>query len=93
MTSVNSLSIRAVGFDAETSQLEVEYHSGQSIVFDGVEAHHYHQLVRAADVAGYVATHLTGHYKSERLKGPCPRIKKRIDPVWAAELRRRWGVK
>lgn len=59
---VSSTNIASVGFDAGSSTLEIEFHSGGIYQYFGVPEHVYMELVTAPSVGSYFARNIKGVY-------------------------------
>jgi hypothetical protein len=53
MIPVESSSIRAIGYDAATQRLYVEFHTGDRYEYDGVGARAHHDLVTAESIGAH----------------------------------------
>lgn len=66
-TPVKSTSIRSVGWDPETSALEVEFHNGSVYRYDGVPAEKYHSLLEAESVGNNFANEIKNNHVHTRI--------------------------
>jgi KTSC domain len=69
-TPLRSRAVVSAGYDAETSELEVEFSSGRVYRFSGVPAGVYDWLVRVPNKGLYVARNITGLYDYEDVTYP-----------------------
>jgi hypothetical protein len=65
--SVDSSNIASVGYDEDSSTLEIEFHSGGVYQYFDVPNHVYRDLVSAESVGRYFANHIKGHYRFVRM--------------------------
>jgi KTSC domain len=59
-----------VGYDAETSELEIEFHSGQVYVYEQVPQSVYDWLLRAPNKGIFVTRQIAGRYPERALSRP-----------------------
>ena len=64
-TVTGSSSIRGIGYDPATQELEIEYGSGVYVYYD-VPAHVHRDLLDAESKGKFSATYLKGRYQCER---------------------------
>lgn len=65
---VRSSNVKAVGYDAATALLEIEYHNGSVYQYRGVSQAAYDALRAAPSVGGYLAAHIKPQYTAQRVK-------------------------
>lgn len=58
LTPVKSSQVKAVGYDAPTKTLAVQYHSGGVYHYHGVEAQTHASLLKAESVGKFLAAHV-----------------------------------
>jgi hypothetical protein len=58
LTPVDSSNIRAIGWDSTTKTLAVQFKSGGTYHYPGVDAKLHQQLMAAPSVGGFFASHL-----------------------------------
>jgi hypothetical protein len=68
MQDVSSSNIRAVGYDADTSTLTVEFHGGRVYRYRGVPASVYRGLMSAASHGSYFHDHIKDRYPTIRVR-------------------------
>lgn len=61
--NVSSTNIRSVGYDPESSTLEIEFHSGGIYQYLSVPKATYDELMRASSHGSYFHIHIREHYK------------------------------
>ena len=60
---VDSSNISSIGFDEETSTLEVEFHGGAVYQYFDVPLYVYEGLLDAGSKGQYLAQHIKGYYR------------------------------
>ncbi len=60
---VRSTNIRSVGYDSESSILEIEFHSGDVYQYISVPKAIYDDLMRAPSLGSYFYKHIRGNFK------------------------------
>jgi len=60
---VDSSNISSIGFDEETSTLEVEFHGGAVYQYFDVPLNVYEGLLNAGSKGQYLAQHIKGYYR------------------------------
>ena len=60
--SVKSSNIRSIGYDVDSSMLEIEFNSGSIYQYSGVPEHEYNGLLNASSKGRYLNTHIKDHY-------------------------------
>jgi hypothetical protein len=68
MTPVNSSTIKSVGFDDATSNLQIEFIHGGHYLYHGVPRLLYHQLTKAPSVGSFFQANIKGKHKFTKLK-------------------------
>lgn len=66
-TQVSSSNVLEVGYDPQTSTLEVMFHGGNVYQYFDVPEHHYHGLISADSVGGYLNNNIKGVFRYARL--------------------------
>lgn len=61
--NVSSTNIRSVGYDPESSTLEIEFHSGGIYQYLSVPKATYDEQMRASSYGSYFHRHIREHYK------------------------------
>lgn len=65
---VSSSDVASVGYDASTSTLEVEFHSGGIYQYFDVPNHHFVALTRGnGSVGKYLNAQIKGHYRYQQV--------------------------
>lgn len=64
---VSSSNIASVGYDEDSSTLEVEFNNGAVYQYFDVPQHVHDALVGAASVGGYLASNVKGHYRFSKV--------------------------
>lgn len=67
MISVQSSSLRSVGFDPTTSTLRVQFVTGKLYEYTGVPLSVYRSLLDAPSLGQYFNRHIRNHYPYRRL--------------------------
>lgn len=67
MVSVSSSNIAAIGYDVEFARLFVEFTSGGTYRYDGVEWGEYDALLRAESVGKYLHANIKGKYATTKV--------------------------
>jgi hypothetical protein len=62
-----STNIRSVGYDAESSRLEVEFNSGSVYQYLNVPEGEYESLMNAGSKGRYMNRNIKGHYQDVRI--------------------------
>jgi len=65
--AVSSSNLRAVGYDAITHQLEVEFQNGRIYLYSEVPEGTYLGLMHAASKGGYLDDFIKGHFVCRRV--------------------------
>lgn len=65
---VKSTNIKAVGYDQDTSELQVEFQGGGLYAYDSVPLDVYRDLTEAHSVGGYFHKNIKDVYKMRKLK-------------------------
>ena len=65
--SVVSTNVRSVGYDAESSTLEVEFNSGSVYEYLNVPESEYESLMNASSKGRYLNRNIKGHYQDVRI--------------------------
>ncbi len=60
---VSSSNLHSVGYDPNTSTLEVEFRSGTIYQYFGVPEHVYDGLIKAGSKGSYLNTHIRDRYR------------------------------
>ena len=68
-SAVNSSNIAAVGYDAETKTLEVEFKNGGVFEYSGVEPKQYVELSNSESMGRYFHTNIRGKCECRRVGG------------------------
>lgn len=66
-TPVTSSNINSIGYETETSTLEVEFLKGSVYQYHGVPESEYQALMQAGSKGSYLADHIKGNYSYSRL--------------------------
>lgn len=64
---VNSSKIRAVGYDAKTQVLEVEFRDGRAVAYSGVSPEIHRQFMAAPSPTSYFEDKIEEDFPSRRL--------------------------
>jgi len=64
--SVVSSNVRSIGYDPQTSTLEVEFHSGGIYQYYGVPENLYQQLMAASSKGQFLNTYIKNQYPFSR---------------------------
>jgi hypothetical protein len=67
-TPVRSSNIRAIGYDAATTTLEVEFHSSGVYQYSGVPETIFQGLLRAASKGSYFQNHVKDRYPCRKVR-------------------------
>ena len=67
LTPVSSSNVAAVGYDPDTSTLEVEFKNGSSYQYFDVPETEFFNLRDAPSVGKYLNASIKGHYRYSRL--------------------------
>ena len=65
---INSSKIRAVGYDARSQVLEVEFNDGKVLAYSGVSPEVYRGFMAAPSPVSYFADKIDENYTSRRLR-------------------------
>jgi hypothetical protein len=68
MKPVNSSTIKSVGYDEPTSNLQVEFIHGGHYMYHGVPKQLYHQLIGAPSVGSFFHRNVKDKHKFTKLK-------------------------
>ncbi|MBO7924413.1 KTSC domain-containing protein [Alteromonas sp. K632G] len=63
---VSSSNVNSVGYDEDTSTLEIEFYSGTYHYYD-VPRHVFEELVSSSSVGSYIHHHIKGSYSYEQV--------------------------
>lgn len=66
-TPVSSSNVSSVGYDVESSTLEVEFNNSAVYQYFDVPENVYQELISAASVGGYLANQIKGRYRYSRV--------------------------
>ncbi|HEX4275831.1 MAG TPA: KTSC domain-containing protein [Bryobacteraceae bacterium] len=66
-TESKSSNVRAIEYDADTSRLTVEFHSGGRYAYDGVTADDHAAFVKAPSHGKHFHAHIKGKYSTSKL--------------------------
>ncbi len=66
--SVSSSNIRAIGYDAESNVLEIEFHSGWTYHYFEVPSGRYQSLMDATSKGSFFNREIKGKYSYERIR-------------------------
>lgn len=66
--AVSSSNLRSVGYDSETSTLEVEFHNGGVYQYLGVPEHVYQGLLSAGSKGGYLNDRIKDRYRYRKIR-------------------------
>jgi hypothetical protein len=69
-TPVSSTSLRSIGYDPDSSFLDVEFHSGAVYRYLGVPEREYEALLRDDSHGGYFNANIRDRYPFIRLREP-----------------------
>ncbi len=67
MASVDSSNIAAVGYDEDSSTLQVEFNNGALYQYFDVPENIFEELRDAGSVGGYLAAHVKGSYRYSKV--------------------------
>jgi len=67
MTSVNSSNVAAVGYDEDSSTLQVEFTNGATYQYFDVPENIFEELRDAGSVGGYLAEYVKGSYRYSKV--------------------------
>jgi len=67
MTSVDSSNVQAVGYDGDSSTLQVEFKNGATYQYFDVPEHVFIRLRDAGSVGGYLASNIKGIYRYSKV--------------------------
>ncbi len=67
MTNVDSSNIAAVGYDDDSSTLQVEFNNGATYQYFDVPEHLFEGLRDADSVGGYLAANIKGNYRYSKV--------------------------
>ena len=70
LTPVQSSHIAAVGYDAPTSDLHVQFKDGNTYVYHGVPPALHQQLAKAESIGTFLHQNLRGKFKHSKLERP-----------------------
>jgi len=68
MTPVSSSNIRAIGYDAETSTLTIEFHGGRVYEYRSVPESVYRRLMDASSHGTYFSDYIKDRYSTARIR-------------------------
>jgi len=66
-TSVTSSNVASVGYDYESSTLEIEFNNGSVYQYFDVNERVYEELLAASSVGGYLASNIKGIYRYSKV--------------------------
>jgi len=66
-TPVVSSNVASVGYDKESSTLEIEFNNGAVYQYFDVSEHVYESLLGADSIGGYLAKHIKGTYRYSKV--------------------------
>jgi KTSC domain len=66
-TPVSSSSIASVGYDSDSSTLEIEFNNGSIYQYFDVSENVFNELLGSASVGGYLASNVKGVYRFSRV--------------------------
>ncbi len=66
-TPVQSSNIASIGHDPATDTLHVEFRSGATWAYDGVDADRHAELLNADSVGSHFAKHIRGKFPGRRI--------------------------
>ena len=67
MQPVESQNLKAVGYDPMTRELQVEFKSGGTYVYEGVSQDEHAALMSAPSKGGFLASRIKGRYKHRKM--------------------------
>jgi hypothetical protein len=67
MRKVSSTTISYVGYDSNTMELTVEFHTGAIYVYEGVEESVYQDLMWATSIGQYFSTYIKNRYPYKKI--------------------------
>ena len=67
MNPVDSSTIQAIGHDANSNELHVQFNSGATYVYTGVDADTHDALLNAPSVGQHFAKNIKGNFEFKRL--------------------------
>lgn len=65
---VSSSNLASVGYDADSSVLEVEFHGGEIYQYSGVPQEIYQRLMRASSHGSYFYRNIRDKYPTKRIR-------------------------
>lgn len=66
-TPVTSSNVASVGYDEDSSTLEVEFNNGAVYQYFDVSQNVFQELIHADSVGGYLAAHVKGVYRYSKV--------------------------
>lgn len=66
-TAVSSSNVASVGYDPNSSTLEIEFNNGAVYQYFDVNENVYKELIIASSVGGYLAANIKGKYRFSRV--------------------------
>ncbi|MCX2864605.1 KTSC domain-containing protein [Paucibacter sp. PLA-PC-4] len=66
-TPVSSSNIASVGYDADSSTLEIEFNNGTVYQYFDVNENVYNELIGAQSIGGYLAANIKGRYRYSKV--------------------------
>lgn len=66
-TAVSSSNVASVGYDPDSSTLEIEFNNGAVYQYFDVNENVYNELIKASSVGGYLAANIKGKYRFSRV--------------------------
>lgn len=68
MKPVKSSNIKAIGYDAKASRLQIEFGSGKTYAYEEFPAAEYEALVNAPSIGSHFARHIRSKYPGVEVK-------------------------
>ncbi|MGW4928262.1 KTSC domain-containing protein [Agromyces sp. NPDC004153] len=63
MELVQSSNVEAIGYDADSSELWVQYWGGKTYIYDNVPDSTYHELIGASSIGSYMNRQIKPNYQ------------------------------
>lgn len=63
----SSSNVASIGYDPDTSTLEIEFNNGAIYQYFDVNENVYNELLNASSVGGYLASNIKGKYRFSRV--------------------------
>ena len=67
MTPVTSSQVKAIGHDPATNTLTVQFHTGSTYTYDGVDAKTYDAMLNAKSIGKFLGAEIKGKYKYKKV--------------------------